>query len=105
MNFSATLEDDTVYEFDFLKSNFGHYVTWDDIVDNVEYIERARTDNGPRDIVYVQLNERARRVHACLPLKVARLRLPQKLIQYYEERSLSTIVYRDYDDGPSQTQK
>ncbi|KAL0064474.1 hypothetical protein AAF712_008638 [Marasmius tenuissimus] len=32
-----------------------------------------------------------------MPLDVARLRLPQKLIQYYEEQSLNAIVHHTSD--------
>ncbi|KAJ8079031.1 hypothetical protein PM082_013318 [Marasmius tenuissimus] len=91
------LDPNEVYEFSFVKSNFGHLATWDTIVKGVEYIHREPTQMGYCDTVYLLLNSRGRGVHVRMPLDVARLRLPQKLIQYYEEQSLNAIVHHTSD--------
>ncbi|KAJ8095476.1 hypothetical protein PM082_023246 [Marasmius tenuissimus] len=76
--FSTLLDPNEVYELTFMKSNFGHLVTWDTIVEVVEYILRERTKTGDHDTVFIRLNARGRGAHVRMPLDVARLRLPQK---------------------------
>ncbi|KAL0058533.1 hypothetical protein AAF712_014792 [Marasmius tenuissimus] len=94
-----TIDDDEngerLYDLEYMKLNYGHYPTWDPIVCCVTGILRESKGAGNRNTVYVRLNnDRCQHRLVCMPLKVARARLPLKLITFYE-RHLQWLVNPD----------
>ncbi|KAJ8077467.1 hypothetical protein AAF712_008349 [Marasmius tenuissimus] len=87
-----------LYDIEHMKVNYGHHTTWDPIVRCVEGILREPKGNGSRTTVYARLNDRGQRKMVCMPLNVARTRLPQKLIAFYEKH-LEWLVHPDDESG------
>ncbi|KAJ8090540.1 hypothetical protein AAF712_005641 [Marasmius tenuissimus] len=83
-----TLDDgsgEKLYDLEYMKHKYGHHATWDSIVCCVTGILREPKRAGHRYMVYIRLNDWGQQKNVCMPLKVARVRLPQKLIVFYEK--------------------
>ncbi|KAL0062097.1 hypothetical protein AAF712_011024 [Marasmius tenuissimus] len=92
-----TIDDgsgEKLYDVEHMKLKYGHYPTWDPIVCCVTGLLRQPRGAGNRYIVYARLNDWGQQKLVCMPLKVARARMPQKLIAFYEKH-LQWLVQPD----------
>ncbi|KAJ8074940.1 hypothetical protein PM082_019375 [Marasmius tenuissimus] len=102
---SDPAHDPIVFGLAYMYDNFGHFATWDSVVLRVDFIRYdidASGDNS-HHTAYVRLTQTWGGHRVQMPLRVARMMMPQRLLDFYEQK-ITDLLQDDGDESITQTQ-